>query len=308
MLLRLILAVGVVFGVSPLTALADDRDVVSETTSRDGGPSIYWTLNGPAQGARPILYIGQGSGCAPARSSEAVVTLAALATGYAALTVEKYGVAPDDEARGVGDTSACSDAFRRGHTVSQRVADIEAVLADLKSRKLWNGRLALFGGSEGGAVVSILSGRLEGIDSVAVFSTGVGMTLAEMLPITAPPDAQQGIAVMLDEIRANPDRDGDAFGNSIRWWADIMDRRLSDDLLKGDGPVLLVQGVDDQFAPAAAARKARDAFVAAGEEGRLTYWELADRDHGMVDGEGRSHMQETLGRVAAWIAERRSDE
>ena len=177
------------------------------------------------------------------------------------------------------------------------------MLQYLRSRGLWDGRLILFGGSEGGAVVSILSHELKEADAVVVFSTATGLTMAEFFPMVVPPPVANQMAKVFEQVRTSPDSQGVIGGNSLMWWADILDRRLSDDLLKSDIPVLIVHGQNDRHAPVEAARATLDIFKDAGEADRLTYWELPHRNHQMVDEQGNSHLSEVLSDVALWIRE-----
>ena len=270
------------------------------TTARPDGSRVHWTLSNAAQDrANRIVLVAQGSGCAPARASPSIRMLVEILSGYAVLTVEKYGVTPADAP--ADPMADCSEAYLENHTVSQRVTDARAVFEDLRARGLLDGDLVLFGGSEGGAVVSILSHQAEEADAVVVFSTGTGLTMAEFFPLVVPPPVAERMQAMFDEIRNDPSAEGVLSGVSYDWWRDALDRRYSDDLLTSDIPVLIVQGADDRSAPVEAARAARDAFVAAGQEQRLTYWELEDRDHGMVDAQGVSHMGAVLKKVRGWI-------
>ena len=270
------------------------------TTARPDGSLVHWTLSNAVQDrANRIVFVAQGSGCAPARASSSVRMLAEILSDYAVLTIEKYGVAPDDAP--ADPMADCSRAYLENHTVSQRVADARAVFEDLRARGLLDGDLVLFGGSEGGAVVSILSHQAEDTDAVVVFSTGTGLTMAEVFPLVVPPPVAERMQAMFDEIRNDPDAEGVLSGVSYDWWRDSLDRRYSDDLLTSNVPVLIVQGADDRSAPVEAARAARDAFIAAGQEHRLTYWEFQDRDHGMVDAQGVSHMGAVLKKARGWI-------
>jgi dienelactone hydrolase len=272
----------------------------SGTALRDDGSAIHWQLaRRLADGPKPVLLVAQGSGCAPARRNANIDLLAARLPEFAVLTIEKYGVDPDSAP--ADSTSACAEAYYAHHTVSQSVADARRVLATLRRNALWDGRLVVFGGSEGGAVVSILARESADVDAVVVFSSGTGLTIAEFLPLVVPGPVAEQMTRVFAEARSNPLSAGVAGGNSLRWWADIMDRRLSDDLLASSAPILLVHGVNDREAPLAAARATRDAFAAAEQPQRLAYWELADRDHQMRDASGQSHLGDVLDDVARWI-------
>ena len=300
---KVALVLAVLFAGSAWVSGQSAAKEIADITARADGSRIHWTLSNAAPD-RPnrIVLIAQGSGCSPARSSPSVVMLAELLSDYAALTVEKPGVAPD----GVppGGIEGCSDVYLENHTVSQRVADVIMVLGDLKERRLFDSDLVLFGGSEGGAVVSVLAHQAAEADAVVVLSTGTGLTMAEFLPLVAPPPAMEQMRAAFDGIRSDPEATGVLGGVSYDWWRDVLDRRFSDDLLKAGIPVLLIHGVRDKSAPVEAARATRDAFVAAGQEHRLTYWEFETWDHAMVDPQGRSQMGDVLTRVRRWIDER----
>lgn len=270
-------------------------------TMRKNGSIIHWSLTSavikPAQG---VLLIAQGSGCSPALSGPNVQLLIEKVPNLNVLTIEKYGVHPNDSANPSHDK--CPEAYYRNHTLSQRVDDAVIVLKELRGERGFTGKLGLFGGSEGGAVVSILSRKIPEADAVVVFSTGTGIQLSKMI---LPPE----FAEFKDEfekefalIRANPNSHKMWSGNSYKWWADAMDRKLSDDLLASKAPILLVRGTLDKTTPISADHATKAAFEAANDT-RLTYWELEDRGHQMRDSEGVSHMSDVLEDVSDWISE-----
>ncbi|MEM9838322.1 MAG: alpha/beta hydrolase [Pseudomonadota bacterium] len=269
-------------------------------TLRADGSEIHWELDGDtAAGPVKILLIAQGSGCVPARQSPHVQMLAEKAEGFTVLTVEKYGV--DWDRRPNDPFTDCTDVHQANHTVTQRVEDVKAVLAGFADDDIWQGDLALFGGSEGGAVVSILAAEVPETDAVVVFSTGTGLTMAEFFPMVVPPPVAEQMQNVFDRARANPQSSEVAGGYALKWWADILDRRLSDDLLAADAPVFIVHGENDRSAPVAAARAAQQAFIDAGQADRLTYKEYSGYDHQMVDEAGISHMSEVLDDVVLWL-------
>jgi dipeptidyl aminopeptidase/acylaminoacyl peptidase len=72
-----------------------------------------------------------------------------------------------------------------------------------------------------------------------------------------------------------------------------------DDMLLAETDFLLVQGGSDLSAPAAHARIVADRFA---RDGRcnLTYLELPGLNHGLVDPDGTSRLEDTLELAAAW--------
>ncbi len=193
-------------------------------------------------------------------------------------------------------SGACSESFYARHTVSQRVADYQSVLAQVEALPWWDGRLVLFGGSEGGAAVSMLAPRV-GPTAVVVFSTAPGRSFRETFKSAVPPQVAAQADSEFARIKADPLSSKVWGGNSYRWWADILDHDLTADLLAVRAPILLVHGERDQSAPVRVARMVRDDFHRAGRC-NLTY------DHQMQDAAGASHIDEVMERIAGWLAEK----
>jgi pimeloyl-ACP methyl ester carboxylesterase len=268
---------------------------------RAGGGPILWYLDRRGRSGRQgVLLLAQGSGCASVtKNPNLALAAATLRPADAVVMIEKPGVAPGDAP--ADPMADCRAAFRAEHTVSRRVADAGAVLDALARERWWNGRLTLFGGSEGGAVVAQLAALRPEATAVVVFSTGVGEPLSASLPAVLPPPARPGLQAQLDAMRRDPTTDKVWGGNTYRWWADIMDRRLADDLAGARGRVLLVHGERDQSAPVASARAAANTLEA-GLGAQFRYLEKPGLDHQMVDEAGRSRLHAVLAEIEGWLA------
>jgi hypothetical protein len=130
-----------VFSAAAVSATPADK-----VSRRPDGSSIYWTIDRQSGGTQQgILLVAQGSGCLAATENPNITNAKRLMPAFAVLTVEKYGVEP--HAKPKDPFEGCSSQFYAHHTVSQRVADCEHVLGELKE-PWWNGQLVLFGGSE----------------------------------------------------------------------------------------------------------------------------------------------------------------
>ena len=290
--------------------VAQAAAVQSGTSARADGSLIHWSLTAPlsaapdARSPRGVLLVAQGSGCHPASASASVAAAHAVAPALALLTVEKYGVSPDD--RPADAMADCSQDYRLHHTVSQRAADALQVLQGLRDAPGWSGPLVLFGGSEGGAVVAQLA-PMAHPDAVVVLSSSLGETLAASIRRVVPPPVAEQLDGLLAQARRDPGPGARPVsewgGNSLRWWADVADTVPARALLSSAAPVLLVQGERDALAPVASARLAQQAYREAGHGG-LTYWELPGHDHFMVDAHGVDQRDRVLGRVATWVADR----
>ncbi len=290
------------WGLVLATGLASTAEANAEPTwahsLRPDGSTIDWALDMPAgAGKHGLIVIAQGSGCLPVAQNHNIMSVRQAFAGFAALTVEKYGIAPDAE---IADPDrSCPSAYHAHNTATQRVADYRQVLGELSDAPWWNGTLVLFGGSMGGTVMARLAPNVDA-DAAILLSTGGGVTFEEMILQTVPEEVRPMLAAQFDEIRSHPDSLELWSGYSFRFWADSIDRREVDDMLKTDAPLLLVQGGRDDSAPVGTARATADLFAAAGLS-NLTYWEYPGYDHGMTDQQGLSHMDEVIEDVASWL-------
>ncbi len=274
---------------------------MTNTLARPDGSVIHYELDIPdASKKTALLVLLQGSGCAPVAQNASLVTIRTLFSDYAALKVDKYGI---DPARPLDANDLdCPPEFHAHHTVSQRVADYAGVIEDLRDAPWWNGELVLFGGSEGGLVAAILAGQVRA-DAAVLLSTGGGLPFGEMVRQTIPPEGWPTVDKAFATARENPDSAETWAGSSYRFWADIIDRRVADDMIKAATAFLLIQGGNDPSSPVDTARIVSDLFAAAGRC-NLTYWELPGYNHAMGDTNGVSHMAEVAEASAAWVRAR----
>jgi pimeloyl-ACP methyl ester carboxylesterase len=270
-------------------------------SQRADGSSIYWTIDRQAGGEKQaILLIAQGSGCMAATENPNIVKAKGLLPQYAILTVEKYGVEP--HSRPKDPFEGCSDTFYAHHTVSQRVDDYECVLGELKREQWWNGKLVLFGGSEGGAAVAILAPKVKPA-AVIIFSSAPGRSFAQLFKMTVPADIAQQAETEFKKIEGEPTSTKVWGGNSYRWWSDILHQDMTEPLLATESPILLVQAELDAHAPVAVARQIRDDFQRT-HRPNLTYWEFAGYDHAMQDSQGISHLDAVMAQISRWLTEK----
>ena len=267
---------------------------------RPDGSSINWTVD--RQSAAPeakqgILLIAQGSGCSAASENPNIASAKRLLPEFAVVTVEKYGVEP--HAKPGDPFNGCSSTFYAHHTVSQRIEDYKRVLAQLEFEEWWNGKLVLFGGSEGGAAVALLAPSVKA-NAIIIFSSAPGHSFEKLFKMTVPPETAEHAGTEFKKIKADPTSSKVWGGNSYRWWADILHHDMTAALLSTYSPILLVQGDRDSHAPVAVAREVRDEFKNNNRR-NLTYWEFAGYDHAMQDAQGVPHLAEVMTRISTWI-------
>jgi dienelactone hydrolase len=267
-------------------------------SSRPDGSRIDWALDLPADTNRHgLIVIAQGSGCLPVAQSENIALVRQVFAGFAALTVEKYGIEIDAE---IADPfAACPAPYHAHNTATQRVADYRQIVEELADAPWWDGKLVLFGGSMGGSVMADLAPQVDP-DAAIYLSTGGGVTFGEMVLLTVPEEARPVLEAQFVEMRAHPDSTQLWAGYSYRFWVDALDRREVDDMLKTNAPLLLIQGTRDTSSPVSIARIVADRFAEAGRT-NLTYWEYPGYDHTMEDSQERSHMRQVLEDAARWL-------
>lgn len=267
-------------------------------TPRADGSTIHWTLDLPdADEKIGLIVIAQGSGCAGAMQSHSMQQARAAFGNFAALTVEKYGVQQGDNP--TDDHIDCSQAFREHHTVSQRVADYRQIIETLRDEPWWNGRLVLFGGSEGGIVMAMLAPEAQAEVGILI-STGGGVPFGQMVRQSIPQEGWPTVDATFEKARQNPNSTELWAGQSLRFWADVIDRRASDYMLRANTSFLLIQGGRDASGAVDVARAVSDQFSEAGRC-NLTYWELPGLDHGMVDANGNTRMTNILNQAHFWL-------
>ena len=268
-------------------------------TPRTDGSTIHWALDLPDAGEKVgLIVIAQGSGCAAAMQSDSMQQARAAFGNLAALTVEKYGVRQGDNP--ADDHMDCSQAFREHHTVSQRVADYSQIIDRLRDAPWWNGKLVLFGGSEGGIAMAMLAPEAQA-DAGILISTGGGVPFGQMVRQSIPQEGWPTVDATFEKARQNPNSTELWAGQSLRFWADVIDRRASDYMLRADTSFLLIQGGRDASGAVNVARAVSDQFSEAGRC-NLIYWELPGLDHGMADANGTSRMADVLSQAHFWLS------
>lgn len=270
----------------------------ADTLERADGTDItYHLLNRTAETRQGIILMLQGSGCEPVIERDWLETEPLqLAPGRAVLVIEKYGVHTDS----LDEEDGCPIAYWHGNTLQQRILDAAQVIAHLRGESWWNSELIIHGGSEGGAVAAMLGPLVPETRAIMIVSSGIGVTVRELIQGAVPPPVAAQIPDILAEAVKNPSPNMRFGGESYKWWADAANVTPARMLLQTGIPILLVHGTRDQFAPVATARATNDMLLASGAT-NLTYLELEGYDHFMIDESGTDRSAEVVGRMAAWL-------
>lgn len=268
-----------------------------QTLHRSDGSTVDWHLDRRGHdGRQGILVLAQGSGCTSPSRSSTIEKASALASEHAVVVLEKRGVTAGFKP----DGDECPTSFHDQHTLSAWSSDLQRVIAELRQTNWWNGELVLFGGSEGGAMVTLAARQIPETDALIVLSSGLGMTMAETLLAVVPPKVAANLENQFADIRANPDSSKVWSGQAYRWWHEVLDRNYIDDLLALEIPVMMIQGERDRSVPVRSGRAVKRAFEDAGQS-NLEYREYPELDHGMVDADGNARLGRVIAEAAKWL-------
>ncbi len=279
---------------------ADDSEIIAHVERAETGSP------------QSILLVLQGSICASVGPAGDDRMELELPPGLARLDIEKYGLGSP----GAHSVDGCPEIYLRNNTVDQRVFDVLVTIAHLRrSAPWWNGRLFLMGTSEGATVAALAGPLMPETAGIVLVNGSIGRPFREgwadaMAASVAAAGADEAtVAATRDEAervwgeaRSTPRWDQQEFGegNTLKWWASIIDLRPSNLLFLTRAPILLVQADHDEMTPVASARAVRDQFAERGLD-NLTYVELEDLTHGLRTLEGEPGWEPVLALIRAWL-------
>ncbi|MEM1379634.1 MAG: alpha/beta hydrolase [Pseudomonadota bacterium] len=262
---------------------------VAATT--DGRLLTYHIERRADAAALPILIVIDGSGCVGALRSGFSQLMAPANNpelSYARLVVSKSGV-PDDQERG----ASCSDEYKQHYAMDKRVIDHMRVLQDIRSTlSWWDGRLLIFGWSDGGDIAAQLFAYTPDATRLAFGGVGGGFSMQThfedfwICPEGSTDDRAgclSDLRSQFDEIFQNPTwtKSWSGEDNTYMAWESRLRTRLLPLFIQERRPVLMIHGQeDDDGAPVESARKLVKG-VTSTEENQFQYWEVEGMGHGI---------------------------
>jgi pimeloyl-ACP methyl ester carboxylesterase len=260
---------------------------------------------------RSLLLVLQGSICEDVGPHGTDRMAFALPAGFARLDIEKYDIS--EKSNGDGD-KACPTEYLQHNTIDQRVLDVLTTVASLRNTApWWNHRLFLMGTSEGATVAAIAGPLIAETRGIVLINGSIGRPFrdgwADAMAASVQSEggkadeARAEAAKTWEKARRDPTWDEQAFGNgnTMKWWASIIDLRPSNLLRLTQAPILLMQSDHDEMTPVSSARAVREAFQKAGKT-NLTYVELPGLTHGLRTVDGKPGWEPVLDKVRRWLA------
>lgn len=267
------------------------------------------------QGNQSVLLVLQGSQCSDVGPGGSDRLTIALPDNMARLDVEKYGI--DRASNGNGE-KPCPPDYLANNSIQQRMGDVLSVISFLRTRaSWWNHKLYLMGTSEGATVAAMTGPLMPETKGIVLINGSIGRpfrdgwadAMARAVAKDGGAEAEQAARLEAEatwaKARAEPRHDIEVFGkgNTLKWWASIIDLRPSNQLLLTDAPILLMQADRDEMTPVASARAVVEQFRKAGKA-NLTYVELPGLSHGLRQMDGTPGWRPVLDQVEAWLVER----
>ena len=242
---------------------------------KDGGSSIYYTfIVGDTSKVDTAVFFYGVTGC-PSWKSVMPEYVSGLKTNTHIYVLNKRFVA--DRSIGLLD---CGQEFHRANNPSQWVADYaEFINAQLRASPTRFKKVVLVGVSEGAWPATKVAGLIPAITHLAIIGSG-GESMRRSLVTLK----EKG-AILFDvesgwkEIATDPQSiEKQWYGNTYRWWSDVMDMDPLPDFLKLNIPIILGIGEKDESVPVESVLLLESAFKKAGK-GNLIVHIYPDADH-----------------------------
>jgi len=273
--------------------------LAAEELTQADGLKLYYHYN-PPPGRGPLVAILQGSECLRVSHKYAPLIGHLQASGLGVVRVEKPGLAPDTP---IGQ---CPTAYLQRNTLERRLWDLLSVVAELRKRPEWDGRLALVGGSEGAMLAGLAAPLIPETRAVALISGGGGDTFAEEIAAImklqgAGPTQLQQFQELCAQVHQEPTTlkewgsDGKLARNTHLWLSRAEDLAIWRPLLRVEAPILVVHGSDDKSTPLHSAQRLNQIFK---EHGK-TNLELR-----IEEGEGHTPSPASIKRTLQWVIDK----
>ncbi len=243
--------------------------LAAESLEQADGAKLYYYYDAPAQKG-PLVVILQGSECRHVNDKYASFIAKFQQANIGVLRVEKPGLTPDTP------PGECPTAYLQRNTLERRIWDLLSVIGEMRKNSLWDGGLALVGGSEGAMLAGLTAPLIPETKAVALISGGGGDTFAEeitqMMRSQGAPDQQlEQFHQLCQQVHLQPTTtqewgsDGKMARNTHLWLSRAEDLAIYRPLLRVEAPILVVHGGADKSTPVHSAQKLQQIFQ---EKGR----------------------------------------
>ncbi len=239
------------------------------TARKDSDTDIKMQLIKSSAEPQSVLLFIQDSKCKSSAKQFFELTHS-VASNFTRLYVEKIGETDAQEKH-----HQCSEKFLSNSSIDQRISDYQQVLTYLRtSASWWDKDLYIIGEAQGGLIAGLIASTTPETNKLAIISFGGGMTMAEawIAALTKTMQKNGRTTAQIDEMQL---RSKQFFKDSIaestskaelannvtyKWWASVVDVRLSDTLVELDIPIFIAHGTEDAKIPVESAQQVYDLF------------------------------------------------
>ena len=247
---------------------------------QDGGESIYYDFNIGSVPTETFIFFYGGSGC-PSWKAVMPRYVEGLSVPAKVFVLNKRFVS--DRSTGM---FGCGKDFYQDNNIEQWVSDYsDFILSQIKKARHKPKNVVLVGVSEGALPAVRVAAKLPVVTHLAIIGGG-GYTMRTSLKTL-----QKKGSILFDvdagwkKIETNPNSiDEMWYGNTYRWWNQVMDYDLMPFFLRLDIPILVGMGEDDKSVPVESAYYLKSEFQRAGKE-NLTLKVYPKADHRLNDGD-----------------------
>lgn len=240
---------------------------------QDGGESIYYEFTVGGGSAETFIFFYGGSGCASWKS---------VLPGY----VEGLSVPAKVfvlNKRYVSDRSTglfgCTRDFYQYNNLGQWVSDYsDFIWSQINESGYKPKNIVLVGVSEGALPAVRVAAKLPIVTHLAIISSGGYTMRTSLKTLYKKGDVFFDVDAGWREIAANPNSIDDFwYGNTYRWWSQIMDYDPMPYFLALDIPILLGVGEDDESVPVESAYYLKTELQKVGKKNlKLKVYPMAD--------------------------------
>jgi len=226
----------------------------------------------------------------------------------AVLAIEKSGISAD---------SYNQKEYFKYNSLTQRADDCLMVLDHIRnSEPNWNGKLVLFGGSEGATLAAYITPLIPEVVATVIFSGGCGMSLRNEILLLIEKGASSGLLGFFEKIGKqsavnlvlsashlfpNSTLTGIGNTNTLKWWHLIADYNPIHTLESVSTPLYVAHGAEDRNTPIESSEKLAQHFESLGKR-NLLYRRYDGLDHHFNDTNGDNHFGTVVDEALDWVA------
>jgi len=276
---------------------------------RDGSSIGYYLRQADSERlSDSLLVVVQGSDCNSVTKIDRIEQIARALPQSDLLTVEKYGIDAGLPYSADVDRTDCPAVYLQHDRLSQRVADLKAVISHLSQANGYR-KVAVIGGSEGAVIANMLAASGAPIHAVIAFNGGGRFFLDDVLhsirldpslSAAARKESVQGFRGFAKHVMTAPEADLVASAHGVRWWQEVLRLDQLAVLRKTKLPVLIMQGEADSSVSPAAVTGMITQLRRAGRS-NVHYKAYPGLDHGMQGADGASQLTRVVDDMRDWL-------